>query len=536
MAASSRPASASQEEFTPPGTFLLVKESEHDGIVSAERVVVLDPVPSADPNEPLNWSIKRKAVNLTLALTVTCLIFTALSVQVLFWQYMVVDMPVNYNQLNWAVSANNAGLAVGCMFFVPMARKYGRRPTYLISTALMLATSFWSAEMKSVWELYVTNVIQGLAGATNEAIVQITISDLFFVHQRGTMNGLYMTMMMTGSFLTPMAAGTQATNQSWRWSYRTMGIINAIVLLLFIFFYEETKYIPVIDGINTAPSNADTFDDRPRNDTKKATKDSTTELSGQPPAKFQPTTEQRELDLSIPMNPLKKRFALFTPSPVPVWPFVYRPFIILLMFPAVLFTGMQYACGVAWLTIMVSIQSMVYAYPPYNMSAEKIGFLGVAPFIGSLVGVVYGGYFGDRSILYYARKNRGYYEPEMRLYNLHIPALCQAGGLIMFGACTDRGLHWIWPTIGTGIFAFGLGSISDAALTLVIDSYREITGDAFTGIVFLRNAVSVGVPFGITPWMERDGLTNMFIICGFISLAVSCTYIPLAIYGKRVRT
>lgn len=71
MAASSRPASASQEEFTPPGTFLLVKgtvfwllahdafipdsckESEHDGIVSAERVVVLDPVPSADPNEPL---------------------------------------------------------------------------------------------------------------------------------------------------------------------------------------------------------------------------------------------------------------------------------------------------------------------------------------------------------------------------------------------------------------------------------------------------------------------------------------------------
>ena len=63
----------------------------------------------------------------------------------------------------------------------------------------------------------------------------------------------------------------------------------------------------------------------------------------------------------------------------------------------------------------------------------------------------------------------------------------------------------------------------------------QITGDAFTGVVFLRNAISVGVPFGINPWMDRDGLTNMFIICGIISLVVSLSYIPLVYYGKRIR-
>jgi hypothetical protein len=36
-------------------------------------------------------------------------------------------------------------------------------------------------------------------------------------------------------------------------------------------------------------------------------------------------------------------------------------------------------------------------------------------------------------------------------------------------------MHWIWPSIGGALFGFGLGSISDAALTLVIDSYRDVS-------------------------------------------------------------
>jgi hypothetical protein len=37
-----------------------------------------------------------------------------------------------------------------------------------------------------------------------------------------------------------------------------------------------------------------------------------------------------------------------------------------------------------------------------------------------------------------------------------------------------QGLHWIWPSVAGALFGFGLGSISDACLTLVIDSYVEV--------------------------------------------------------------
>lgn len=35
-------------------------------------------------------------------------------------------------------------------------------------------------------------------------------------------------------------------------------------------------------------------------------------------------------------------------------------------------------------------------------------------------------------------------------------------------------MHWIYPSVGGAFFAFGLGSIGDATLTLVIDSYRDV--------------------------------------------------------------
>ena len=51
----------------------------------------------------------------------------------------------------------------------------------------------------------------------------------------------------------------------------------------------------------------------------------------------------------------------------------------------------------------------------------------------------------------------------------------------------------------------------------------------------MRNAVSIGIPFAITPWMERQGTQNMFIVSGFVSLAVSATIIPVVLWGKFFR-
>lgn len=88
---------------------------------------------------------------------------------------MVVDLNVTYAQLNNANSVNYVGLSMGCVLFIPLARKYGRRLVYLLSIALMFVTSIWLGRIQSLTELYIANLLQGLAGATNESLVQITV-------------------------------------------------------------------------------------------------------------------------------------------------------------------------------------------------------------------------------------------------------------------------------------------------------------------------------------------------------------------------
>lgn len=85
------------------------------------------------------------------------------------------DMGLSFEQLNNAQSANLAGLAVGCIFFIPLTKKYGRRSTYVVSTAVMAVVSWWSTYMETQAELILTNLFYGLAGATNETIVQVTV-------------------------------------------------------------------------------------------------------------------------------------------------------------------------------------------------------------------------------------------------------------------------------------------------------------------------------------------------------------------------
>lgn len=62
-----------------------------------------------------------------------------------------------------------------------------------------------------------------------------------------------------------------------------------------------------------------------------------------------------------------------------------------------------------------------------------------------------------------------------------------------------------------------------------------MVGEAFTGITFVRNAVAVVIPFAIDPWMKAMTLTNMFVVCAVVSFLVSSLFVPLLIWGKRMR-
>ncbi|KAM0276604.1 hypothetical protein ACHAQH_006561 [Verticillium albo-atrum] len=526
----------------PPGTVPLMQHE--DAVDSLE--FLLSPTPSSDPNEPLNWPKWRKFLNYGLVTVVTMAAFTNLSVQTVLWGPMSVDLRVTFAQLSNAQSAQLAGLAVGCLFFIPFAIKYGRRSVYLISTLVLAAASWWTSRIDSYGELIATSFISGLAGAINETAVQMTISDLFFVHQRGAANGVYFIAVMCGSFLTPMGAGAQAVEQNWRWSYYSISIALTVLFVVFVFFFEETKYVPParnaeiidLDDVQELPIQGQ---DQEQDDVKKM---NSVDLAA--------IKSNLVGEVDIPMKSYWERHRLVTKTNESLWQAFLLPVRVICL-PHVAFTALQFASGVCWLVTMLQANAIIFMAPPYLFTTAGVGYMALGPFVGNIFGSIYGGVFADWLVVRLARRNNGIFEPEMRLYPLFLSTFTMAGGMIMYGVTAARvsttrrsrgsfgkannkqGMHWIYPSIGGAFFAFGLGSNGGIAFTLIIDTYRELTAEAFVGVAFIRNAGAIGVPSAFVPWMTSMGLSNMFITAGCVAFAVGSLFLPLIIWGKQIR-
>ncbi|OCK77932.1 MFS general substrate transporter [Lepidopterella palustris CBS 459.81] len=494
-----------------------------EALEGSREHIMLQPQPSTDPNDPLNWSKIRKIINYSLVCFYAFMSFVLLDIGTVIWSTLNEDLGISYDDLNNSFAANTAGLALGGVIFIPFALKYGRRPVYIVSTAVLLATAIWQAKFNTTAELILINVLNGLAGATSETMVQITVADLFFVHQRGTMNGIYLMMVSAGTFLAPVAAGYSAVSQGWRWIWWWCAIFLAVSLLGFILFFEETKYIPIMASQSVSLPEGTMANVSADDKTSKA---------------YTSHSVLHTIDNRIPMKSYGQRLSITTSSPGSFMKFfrhTYQPFIILFSFPAVVYTAIIYGSLLAWFSVILTTLSTYFAAPPYNFSAFGIGLLNLPPFIGSIFGALVGGPINDWLILKLARRNGGIFEPEMRLY-LALPSiLILPASVFMYGYSMANGNHWIVPCVGTALFGFSFNALGDMNLTYLTDCYKEVVGDSLVAVAFVRNAFATVIVCALTSWINGLGLHNMFTSAGCIALLLSLTTLPMIIWGKKAR-
>lgn len=346
-----------------------------------------------------------------------------LDIQSIAYQGYTQQLHLSYQTLNDASAANFAGLAVGCVLFIPLAHKYGRRPLYILSSAVQLAMAIWSGKLQTGGELITANLIMGLGGAISETIVMITIVDMFFVHQHARMNGVFLFMQTLGSTGGPIAAGYIAISQGWRWIWWWTAIFLGVNFVVVLLFFEESKYIPNIIGQELADHSNRSYDCG-----------GTLKTNENPVEKYtQPISTHSTLGPRYFKKPLSRRLAFVTKTDMPIKQHFYQPLLALISFPAVTFTALTYGMLLAWFSIIASASAYFLLDAPYNFSPANIGLFHLAGFIGATLGALVGGPLSDWSAVYLARRNGGIFEPEMRLWMSFPGSLSTCAGLLVFG-------------------------------------------------------------------------------------------------------
>ena len=132
------------------------------------------------------------------------------------------------------------GMGVGGVLMSPTAILFGKRPVYLATAIMFIATSIWCAASPSFVSLQVARVFQGIAVSPTEVLPSASIAEIFFLHERAYRLGIYTLLLLSGKNLIPLASAAIIESMSWRWVFYIYAICIGFAATLVFFLCPET--------------------------------------------------------------------------------------------------------------------------------------------------------------------------------------------------------------------------------------------------------------------------------------------------------
>ncbi|KIW18725.1 hypothetical protein PV08_03014 [Exophiala spinifera] len=500
--------------------------------------LILVPTPSPYPADPLNWSRIRKELYFLTILFGACLTGVIGPVLVPGFTIIVATFNVSLTQVTLLNGSLVMALGVSSYLCACLAEVTGKRPVFLATSVLLVASSCWGAAAKSYGSLLAARIFQGLGMGSFFALAgTISINDVFFVHERGLRVGLWNSAVIASVNLAPVISSHIIVNLGWPWAFWILAISFGVLLVAVTLFFPETSYSrSVIEGENlvlvdhghrTSITGSNIPEKVPHQDST---------------APYQQDRELQQGD-SEQLNGSLTLSSLLHPCPAPLGSFVdflkaVATPLLLLRHPATIWACVMWSVTFTWVIIQGAVASQIFAYPPYNMTPTAVGnLIGIAPLIGSLLGTLIGGPLCDVAAVQLSSRNGGIYEPEFRLCAILVggvvPFVVGAYGL---GAAVAGGLSPATCGFFLAAINFAVGTSCTGIVAYSNDVFGEDAGEVFGLAMVVKSAFAFGLTFMFNDYYANHGPKVFFYTWG--SLTVGALLFGTAflyVYGKRIR-
>ncbi|SCV99556.1 LAFE_0A05754g1_1 [Lachancea fermentati] len=554
-----------------PGTFNIYSSSSlENGIIYGSRLkkskrdVILIPQPSDSPNDPLNWSKLRKFGHFGLMSFITAFTAATSNDAGAAQDSLNEIYGISYDAMNTGAGVLFLGIGWATLFLAPLANLYGRKITYIICITLGLFGALWFALAKRTSDTIWSQLFVGISESCAEAQVQLSLSDIYFQHQLGSVLTVYILCTSIGTFLGPLIAGYISSLTTFRWVGWVAVIISGALLLAIVFGCEETYFdrnryvVPTTSQKNIRSqeesSNGQTFNPSLIDSTGKTLEFEQHDEFKSVLQKRVDRTEEEERTLTVgeektklidgskeELNSYWKRVAITTKATnlrgLGVKQYFHYLAINLRMFifPPVWLSGLFWGIQDVFLSFYLTTEDTLFYDAPWNYSDYGVAIMNVPTLIGAVIGCIYAGVISDYFVLWVARRNNGVLEAEYRLYFSFATAIIGPAGLLMFGIGAARALPWQVIYVGLGFIGFSWGCSGDIAMSYLMDCYPDMVLEGMVCTAIINNTISCIFTFTCSYWLDASGTENTYIALAVINFGITCLAIPMFIWGKRIR-
>ncbi|KAJ5187873.1 hypothetical protein N7449_010867 [Penicillium cf. viridicatum] len=219
----------------------------------------MDPVPSqqesspSSPNLTSNTTLNRSFLQTFTILTALCAAVFLAALDVTIITTALPSIAAHFHSSSaytWIGSSYILANTATVPAWGKLSDIWGRKPLLLVATVIFFGGSLICAVGDTIALFLFGRAVQGLGAAGLITLVNICVSDLFSLRDRGLYFGLLSVVWALASGVGPVLGGVFTEKASWRWCFWiNLPITGLVFLFLWLTLKLETPNTPIWSGL-----------------------------------------------------------------------------------------------------------------------------------------------------------------------------------------------------------------------------------------------------------------------------------------------